>query len=328
MTTLDNWTNIPVGLTWNDFNEVCRAIGGNFVTQIYSFFTEFQIGEKTVDVCSGPCTDNHPIENKHHTNTVSSYHNEHHSTGKSQKKCSVNRIQIHDKSFIRLINNPSKPVGTILILEGGPIHFKPEPYYVTMMRLKLKEYRIYAFEHLDPVIGLNMATPIDHALKTIRHLHTGTLILTGFSIGGMLVWNYLSEGYDSADGYVPISCPVNLRRFYDLIPSNFYCRRLYRKLLSMYNVNTNIDLLKTLDIDPDQFLIKLDLTYYNLTQKQSWKHKLIWVFGENDSLLESHEHDLKEVQDIKVKKIPQGTHCCINTTIAACDAIKTLTPRS
>ena len=142
------------------------------------------------------------------------------------------RYQIKDNLYLRFLYNKEKVKGTVLIFRGGCHYFDDDiPHYVKILYHNLPDIRLVMFEKFTPVVNLNDWSQISEAIKFLRNNYPDQKIyLLGFSMGGIFVYNYLSNGADEADGYISVSSPLNMDYFGIAVNNNFLYKRIQTQI--------------------------------------------------------------------------------------------------
>lgn len=239
------------------------------------------------------------------------------------------RYQVNKNLYLRYLNcdcdEQSKYV--ILILKGGCNNFEDEiPHYVKIFKYHLNNVKMYLIENINPIIGINESKNITDSIKYLRVKEQNKKIyLIGFSMGGILIYQYLSHGHDDADLYLTVSSPINMEYFLDMINNSILYKILQRRTYIENGVNNLDDFLKIYNIDHDQYLNEIKYIKNNFTKilHNETKKKIITIIGNRDLLMETFMNDTK---DININKIivDGGYHCCYETIISTSLLIKNL----
>lgn len=237
------------------------------------------------------------------------------------------RIQIEPGTFLRKLQEPENPSGTVVMLRGGIFHYQEEGHSVKLACSFLPRHRVYFFEKLSPAVGPFMGEDVEKVLRHLRDLHSGKLIVLGFSMGGVLTWSYLATGKNEADLYVPVSSPINLVRFNQELHRHPIYENLYQQSLRKLNVKTSEELFEKIGFskeDNEQHLNIFKNFMERLQETQSiWQDYCYPVNGDQDTLLKGYQEDLKVFQEKPNALIVKGgTHCCIDVIWYACLIIR------
>ena len=252
------------------------------------------------------------------------------------------RHQININTFIRAVSMPKNPKGTILIIQGGARHMNNNSYYIRLATAMISQsegttpswknlaskngvvgyfwnssqfsgYRVFTFEKLGPMLNFEFAHDVEQALKFIRANYPGPVGVIGFSLGGVLLWTYLGLGYDSADVYIPVCCPLDLPRFFKIINEHGVFKLVQTRTCRAFNAKDHLELLKLAgsseekhQIFMDEFIPKLNATI------SKWHSKTIYVISSDDPITSLNDLKLleKEPQMVIVKN---GWHCCMDS---------------
>jgi len=238
------------------------------------------------------------------------------------------RLQLDTDLYIRKVQDPKDVVGTVLIIRGGAFHLNKEGHYVKLACRFLPNHRIYFFEKFRPLVSFK-PEEVGKAIRYIRKLHPGLVIVLGFSMGGILTWSYLGKGYHEADLYVPVSAPINLPKFNQEIHKHPVYERLYKRTLDKLQVKDEAGLLAKVGSSLEEHQRAINDFLPNLQKTQSiWQNYCYPVSGTEDTLLEGYPDDLKTFQeDPNAILVEGGTHCCIDVIWYACLVIQIFSNR-
>ncbi len=237
------------------------------------------------------------------------------------------RIQLDSDLFVRQLSNPFSPKGTILMMRGGAFHMGNEDFYIKVSCALLPDHRVYFLEKLKPMVNFELSEDIPKILGYLRKIHPEPLIVMGFSMGGILTWNYLGKGRDQADLYVPVSAPINMVNFNRDLHKHFIYEKMYQKVLRDFNVTDDESLMRASGLTLADRDLSIENFLPSLKRSQpNWQDKTFPVSGTEDTLLESYSEDLKEFPtEVNAVIVPGGTHCCLTVIWHACLVIRTYT---
>lgn len=237
------------------------------------------------------------------------------------------RFRINDDTSIRCLSNPEKSTGTLFILQGGTLHMNCNTYYVrTACMFVPKDVRIFIFEKSKPVVNPEFAHDVEEAIEFIKARHPEPLAVVGYSMGGILLWSYLALGYHSADFYVPTCCPLDFKRFREVLENNAVFRMIQTREYKKHKASGYEDLLKmsgTTMNDHDRFTE--DFPQRLSRTVDNWREKTVYVISSDDPAT--------SIEDLKLMSKPPhtylvqgGWHCCLDSTFLsitlACNALR------
>lgn len=229
------------------------------------------------------------------------------------------RFQVNINTFIRCLSMPENPIGNIFIIQGGVLHMNNTgSYYIkTTCSLLPKNLRVFVFETLYPMTNFEFAHDVADCLTYIKTKYPGKIYVIGFSMGGFLLFTYLSLGYDQADLYIPICCPLDMDRFMKVISDNALFRILQKRACDRYNVKSYEELMHISGSSLDKsfefnatFISNLNLN------KNNWIHKTIYILSSNDPITSLNDLDLLESKPLTYIII-KGWHCCLESIVLA-----------
>jgi len=236
----------------------------------------------------------------------------------------IDKIQLSGDLFIQQIRSPDNPIANVLVLRGGAFHMGDEGFYVKLTSYLLSDYRIFLFEKARPIITFDHSQDINTCIKWIKSHYPEKLILTGFSIGGILIWNYLSQGHDLADMYVPISAPFNLINFNQDVHQKFIYQRMCHQAIKFIGARDEKDLVRFggYDLLTREKYMREFIPALQSTQA-IWIDKTFPISGSEDTLFDRYLDDLKKFSgNIKAVVVQGGSHCCLDVVFHACYLIK------
>jgi hypothetical protein len=222
------------------------------------------------------------------------------------------RYQININTFIKCLVMPENPIGNVFIIQGGVLHMNnSNSYYVTTTcSLLPKNLRVFVFETLYPACNYEFAHDIASCLTFIKREFPGKTCLIGYSLGGVLLYTYLSLGYDQADLYIPVCCPLDMDRFLKVISEHALFKILQKRACDRYNVKSYEDLLKIAGSSKEKSLEFNKTFIQNLnSNKDNWIPKTIYILSSNDPITRIHDLDLLEEKPLTYI-IQKGWHCC------------------
>src|SRR5579875_835942 len=227
------------------------------------------------------------------------------------------KITIDQHTRIRILSKPKKANKNIFIIQGGVYHKNKNSMQLRLTSLFIKKnIRIFAYEKDLPVVNFLYSHDIHKCLKYIKSKFNGKLIVIGYSMGGILLLNYLSYGYDDADLYIPTCCPLDFERFEYTINNNFIFKYILNQNLKAFNVNNMEELFNLAGINLQSY----KEFYSNFADRlkksrKIWKNKTIYIVGSEDPLTITY----KNYKNILPKTcvVIKGWHCCIDCIIYA-----------
>lgn len=237
------------------------------------------------------------------------------------------RFQANINTFVKCLSMPENPIGNVLILQGGIKHMNSNSYYIrTACSLLSKTLRIFIFEKLLPLVNPEFAHDVADCLTLINREFPGPTCVIGYSMGGVLLYTYLSMGYDQADLYIPACNPLNMDRFFNVINNHYLFKMLQKKSCRSYQVDGYEDLL---EISGTSLVENKEFEKHfipNLNKNaDKWVSKTIYVLSSDDPLTSLEDLDLLEQKPLTYF-IKGGWHCCLEsvllTTTLASEFIK------
>lgn len=224
------------------------------------------------------------------------------------------RYQVNINTYLRCLSMPKEPIGTILILQGGARHMASNSYYIRTACLFIPtEIRIFLFEKLLPMVNFEFTHDLAEAISLLRKQFPGPLVIIGYSMGGMLLWSYLGQGYDQGDLYIPTCCPLDLNHFRETIKTHPIFKLEEKRTLRSYQVDDYEGLLKFAGTSSQEQRIYTDHFVEGLNQyRDNWLKKTIYLLSSEDPLTKiSHLELLTEAPLTYVVK--GGWHCCLDS---------------
>ena len=234
------------------------------------------------------------------------------------------QIKITENSSIELLSNPVDPIGNIFVLQGGVNHDVNDSFYIknTCLYLTFERapVRIYLYKNNLPIINESFLPEIDQCIKYIKKSTQQSCIMIGYSMGGVVLYSYLSRGFLAADYYLPVCCPINLAKFHQQIEENAIFRRLQQKTLRRFKVSSQEELflLARTSKEQNQEFIETFTDHLNQTIDQ-WVDRLTYIYGNKDPLTLDLNQDLAQFnRKITTVIIENGWHCDLDSVIQAC----------
>jgi len=221
------------------------------------------------------------------------------------------RFQINMRTFLKCVCLPPDAIGNVLIIQGGVLHFNSRSYYVkTTCSLLQKNLRVFVYESLYPVCNHDFAHDIASCLTFIKREFPGKICVIGFSLGGVFLYTYLSLGYDQADFYIPVCCPLDMDRFLNVISDHTLFKILQKRACDRYNVKTYEDLLLIAGSSKEESLEFNKSFIQNLnSNKDNWISKTVYILSSNDPITSLNDLELLEEKPLTYI-IKKGWHCC------------------
>ncbi|HKZ41362.1 MAG TPA: hypothetical protein VJ044_10400, partial [Candidatus Hodarchaeales archaeon] len=225
------------------------------------------------------------------------------------------RFQINVDTFLKCLAQPKAPIGSVLILQGGIRHMDSNTYYVrTACSFIPSCARIFLYEKLLPMVNFEFAHDIAACLDYIRTNFPGPIVVIGYSMGGVLLYSYLSLGYDQADLYLPVCCPLDLDRFHETICDHTLFRFLQEKSYERYQVNDHDELLELAGSNRTQHQKFVDDFIPGLNRHRGWSDKTIYIVSTDDPITPDYRHDLAKLNYPPLTyQVQGGWHCCLNS---------------
>lgn len=237
------------------------------------------------------------------------------------------RFQLNFNTFLRCLAMPKNPIGNILIIQGGVRHMDSNSYYIrTACCFISGNTRIFMLEKLLPAANYKFAHDIASALTYIKTQFPGPITVIGYSMGGILLWSYLSLGYDQADLYIPVCCPLDLNRFHKVVESHPLFRMIQNKACKCYHVDGYEELLEFAGTSLEEVSDFEKNVLVNLNGHTSkWHSKTIYIISSDDPLTSFQDRYLLKSPPFTYY-IKGGWHCCLDSiflsTLLACRYIK------
>jgi len=226
------------------------------------------------------------------------------------------RYQINKTTFLRCLSKPKHSIGNILILQGGVRHEDSSSYYVrTACSLIPSNIQVFLFEKQLPVADFDFAHDVAKCITFMKEHFNGPVVVVGYSMGGILLYNYLSLGYDQADLYIPTCCPLDLNNFRKTIHDHTLFRYLQRKTYRDYGVRNFKGLLKLAgsNIEKHERLVKKFITGLN-KNLDKWVSKTVYIISAEDPITLNYCSELDLLEKIPlVYRVKDGWHCCLNS---------------
>ena len=226
------------------------------------------------------------------------------------------RFQINMRTYLKCMCLPPDAIGNVLIIQGGVLHFDSKSYYVsTTCSLFQKNLRVFVYESLYPVCNHDFAHDIASCLTFIKREFVGKTCLIGYSMGGVLLYTYLSLGYDQADFYIPVCCPLDMDRFLNVISDHTLFKILQKRACDRYNVKTYEDLLLIAGTSLKENLEFNKSFIQNLnSNKDNWISKTVYILSSNDPITSLNDLELLEEKPLTYC-IRGGWHCCLESIL-------------
>jgi hypothetical protein len=227
------------------------------------------------------------------------------------------RFQANINTFIKCLANPNNSIGNILIIQGGVKHMNnSSSYYIkTACSLLPKNLRVFIFEKLHPVCNPEFAHDVADCLTFIKKEFSGPLCVIGFSMGALLLFTYLSMGYDQADFYIPVCGPLNMDRFMDVISNHRLFKFLQNRACKSFQVKDYEGLLEFSGTSLERCKEFEKHFMENLnSHADKWIDKTVYILSENDPITSIDDLDLFERKPITYL-IKGGWHCCLESIL-------------
>ena len=196
------------------------------------------------------------------------------------------RFQANMTTFVKCLAMPENPIGNIFIIQGGVRHMNSNSYYIrTASSLLPKNMRVFIFEKLLPMANFEFGHDVADCLTLIRREFSGPTCMIGYSMGGLLLLSYLSFGYDQADLYIPVCCPLDLDYFYRAISNHSLFKYVQSRACKCYQVDGYQDLLEISGTSPEKNKEFEKNFLKNLNQNSDkWVSKTIYILCSDDPL--------------------------------------------
>jgi len=234
------------------------------------------------------------------------------------------RYQIRDNLYLRFLSNTKKVKGIVLIFRGGCHYFDDEvPHYVKILYHHLPDVRLVMFEKITPMVDLNEWSYVSDSIKYLRKKFPNEKIyLLGFSMGGIFLYNYLSNGCDEADGYISVSSPLNMDYFTTAVNNNFLYRIIQRRIYRESGVDSMEELVELYGVPAYEHIENTCNLFPNLKLKTNPNtlKKTLAVIGERDLLTQSFLMD-RINYPIPTLIVANGYHCCSSSIYYAANFI-------
>ena len=227
------------------------------------------------------------------------------------------RFQPNPTTFLKCISNPENAQGNIFIIQGGVRHMSGNGGFCVriLSAFMRKKYRIFVFEKLEPVINYAFGHDVADCIAFIRNNFFGPICAIGYSMGSILLYAYLSLGYDQADLYIPTCGPLDLVKFHEVINSNPLFHSLQCEAYKCYNVSGYDELLEIAgtskeenEIFKKEFIPQLNRTINN------WINKTIYLLGLDDPITDPNDLYLLERMPTTYL-LSNSWHCCLIRSI-------------
>lgn len=225
------------------------------------------------------------------------------------------KYRINDNTYLGLIKTSSccEMIGNILLIPGGAGVANSYPYYVSLTSEHTAEnVRLFIFEKKTPVANISVIHDVEDAVKFLKSHFSGPVVLMGYSLGGLVLFSYLSFGYDSCDFYIPVCCTIDSVKFENCILSHPIFRQILDKACKEYNVQSHRDLIKIggCPLSHDKYLSLLVKRF----NSRDHRDKLFYIISSDDPLTQPINGctSLFKFQPY-THIIVGGWHCCIKT---------------
>ena len=239
------------------------------------------------------------------------------------------RYRINSDTYVRLVSNPENAIGNIFIIQGGLKHTDTNSYYIkTSLMFMSRNVRVFLFEKHTPVANLEISHDIAKCVDYVKEHFDGPICLIGYSMGGILLWNYLGLGYDQADLYVPLCCPLDMYNFYETIDNNAVFRYIKRTGYKHFDVISDEQLLEKSGTTYEKHKQCMDNFIPQLNRhRKKWFHKTIYVVSSDDPITKNFEEERKMLKRRPLTYVVQnGWHCCLDSillgNIITCNYLK------
>lgn len=226
------------------------------------------------------------------------------------------RYQINTTTYLKCMSSPQNAIGNVLILQGGVLHFNSNSYYIkTTCSLLPNNLRVFVFEKIQPMCCYRFAHDVASCLTFIRREYPEPICVIGFSLGGVLLYTYLSLGYDQADLYLPVCCPLNLTNFRKVISQNFLFKILQKRAYDKYQVTTNEELLNIAGTSLEESLEFEESFIDNLNAtKENWVAKTVYILSSDDPV--TRVEDLELLEEKPLTYLINGSwHCDLESIL-------------
>lgn len=236
----------------------------------------------------------------------------------------ISDVSINDLIYLSMIAEPNDPKGTVLVLQGGVGDPSLNSHYLIQTNKRLGyDYRIFVFQKKGPIISLKDSENLHDSLTYIKSRYQGKVYVIGYSAGGVLLYTYLSRGYNDADIYIPVCCPINLTRFDKIIKEHFIFNMLSQQIYRQYNVRTHEEFLKTQGICLSRYHQYIDKHFDLLNEtSKNWADQTYYVIGDGDPLTHPLEWNYGSLRyNPHLLLVKGGWHCCSRTVEEACRVV-------
>lgn len=226
------------------------------------------------------------------------------------------RFQVSMNTYVKCVSMPKNPIGNILIIQGGVRHMNSNSYYIRTACSFLSKYlRVFIFEMLKPVNNYEFGHEVANCLTLIKREFPGYTAIIGYSMGGILLYSYLSMGYDQADLYIPTCCPLDMEHFRETISIHPLFRYIQNKACQCYQVDGYEDLLEISGTSTEKHK-EFEKTFIENLNRHAdkWLPKTIYILSSDDPLT--------NIEDLELFKKPpltyfiqNGWHCCLESIL-------------
>lgn len=223
------------------------------------------------------------------------------------------KYQVNETSYLNLINDCPCAIGSAILIPGGAGVADSYPYYVALT----KEYiahkvRLFVFEKKIPVANVSVIHDIYDAVQYIRRNYPGPLVMMGYSIGGIILFSYLSFGYDGCDLYIPICCTIDALSFEKAIFSHPIFRYISENACRSFKVSNHRELISLggCPIMHDKYISVLVRRF----NSRDSTRKMFYIISSDDPLTQPIEDCCRPMKfKPHTHIIKGGWHCCIKT---------------
>lgn len=224
-------------------------------------------------------------------------------------------FRINETTSLKCLARPEQPIGSVLILQGGVDHVDKNTYYVrTACSLLPGCARVFLYEKSLPVVNFEFSHDIALCLDYVRKNFPGPVVVIGYSMGGVLLYNYLALGYNQADLYIPVCCPLDLERFYETICNHTLFNYLQERTFLRYQVDNYEDLLKLAGSSKKQHQKFIEGFVPQLNKQTKWQDKTIYIVSSDDPITPDYRGDLAMLDHPPLTyQVKGGWHCCLNS---------------
>ena len=206
----------------------------------------------------------------------------------------------------------------VIVLKGG-IDSDVNTYYIKLLAYLSKKSNIFAVQK-DLLFDKYHIEDIHECVQFLKGKFGGKVALVGFSVGGFVLFNYISSRYNDVDRYIPICCTFDMRLFKRVVKENLVFRTMSRRQLKKYSCT----------IDDFDYVVGYDLNrcsdciLESLNESDWWQEKTYYIYSKDDPFTRDNDSMLNRFNILPHIHVTDDWHCGLKSITKCVELIDEL----